>query len=138
VKSKLETLRSQIMLGTLQQLKQASANGSAGFGQLSNYEGDTLRNSFAPLYQAQSVEALRQALRTVINTTEGSKERLKRGFTRLYGQEPQIKSYHTNAALQAQQPPSFASEGEAQAAAAAGKIKAGDKIIINGVKGTWQ
>jgi len=105
---------------------------------LSNYEGDTLRYSQAPLQQAQTIGALRDALKTVIQTGEGSKDRLKRGFTRLYGQEPQIKSYHTNAALQAQQPPSFASEGEAQAAAAARKIKAGDKIIINGVKGTWQ
>lgn len=34
-------------------------------------------------------------------------------------------------------PPTFASEAEADAAAKAGKIQAGDKIIINGVRGTW-
>lgn len=33
---------------------------------------------------------------------------------------------------------SFATEGAAQAAAAAGTLKPGDKIIVAGVKGTWQ
>ncbi len=35
-------------------------------------------------------------------------------------------------------PAAFASEADAEAAAAAGTLKAGDRITINGIKGTWQ
>lgn len=35
-------------------------------------------------------------------------------------------------------PPTFASEQEASQAAAAGKLKPGDPVVVNGVRGTWQ
>lgn len=93
---KLEVLKSQVMLSVLQSFRAASANGSSGFGQLSNTEGDTLRNSIANLNAAQTLPALKSALNNVVNSMQASKDRMRRGYKRLYGEEPQIKEYHTN------------------------------------------
>lgn len=89
----LQTLKGQVMLGVLQKLKSVSPTGSSGFGQLSNAEGDTLRNSITNLEAAQSEGQLKSALDKVISTMQGSKERLTRGYERIYGEQPQIKSY---------------------------------------------
>lgn len=97
---KLETLKSQIMLSVLQSFRSASSTGSSGFGQLSNVEGETLRNSIANLNRAQTTDELKNSLQNIISTLEGSKERMRRGYTRLYGEEPVIKTYHTNPSTQ--------------------------------------
>ena len=92
----LATLKGQIMLSVLQSFRNASANGSSGFGQLSNAEGDTLRNSVSNLNAAQSLPQLKKALQNVIDTLQGSKDRAYRGYVRLYNQRPDVKTYHTN------------------------------------------
>lgn len=42
------------------------------------------------------------------------------------------------ALAESQEPPAFGTEQDAVAAAKAGKIKPGDRIVVNGVSGTWQ
>lgn len=93
---KLNTLKGQIMLSVLQSFRSASANGSSGFGQLSNAEGETLRNSVVNLERAQSTPEVKRALQNVIETLNASKDRTNRGYQRLYGMKPDIKTYHTN------------------------------------------
>lgn len=92
-KQKLDTLSGQILLSVLSSLKQVSPNGSSGFGALNKSEGDAIRNSIASLENAQSYEQVREAVQTVENNLKSSRDRLTRGFERLYGEAPQIKSY---------------------------------------------
>jgi hypothetical protein len=92
-KQKLETLSGQILLSVLSTLKQVSPNGSSGFGALNKSEGDAIRNSIASLENAQSYEQVMEAVQTVQNNLTSSRDRLTRGFERLYGEAPQIKSY---------------------------------------------
>ena len=95
----IDTLRNEVMLSQLQAFRAASANGSSGFGQLSNAEGETLRNAITNLDRAQSETQFKQALNSVIKTNEAIKDRMRNGYQRLYGEQPKVNEYHTNETL---------------------------------------
>lgn len=58
-------LKNQIMLNAMEALKQASPNGATGFGQLSEREGDTLRNSIASINENMSAADFKAAMSKV-------------------------------------------------------------------------
>lgn len=69
----LSDVQIQAMLG----LKNASKTGSTGFGQLSEREGEILRQSMAALDQNQSTDAFKAQLDKIIKTIGESKARLR-------------------------------------------------------------
>ncbi len=98
-----------------------------GVGSMSDYESKLdqskfpARNGYESVTE-QQLDDLEQQLGTI-----------EQGYTDLLGgaQQPAQQT----AAPQAQ---SFASEADAAAAAAAGKLKPGTRITVNGVSGTWR
>jgi hypothetical protein len=59
---KLEELKGKIFVQAIDSLKSASANGSTGFGQLTEREGDKIQASIANLKEAQGYEQMVAAL----------------------------------------------------------------------------
>ena len=65
VHQNIGVLKNKIMLEAMEALKQASPNGATGFGQLSEREGDTLRNSIASLNENMSKQDFDKTLVTI-------------------------------------------------------------------------
>jgi hypothetical protein len=65
VRALVDTLKNEQFMTQLQQLKETSANGSAGMGALSNAEGARLENAVASLDTDQSVEQFKTSLATI-------------------------------------------------------------------------
>lgn len=72
----LETIKSQMLINTLQSLKAASSTGASGFGSLTEREGDALRAAIANLTTAQSHEDLDAAIGQVENVLKRSQQQL--------------------------------------------------------------
>ncbi|WP_293705561.1 hypothetical protein [Stenotrophomonas sp. UBA7606] len=72
----LETIKSQMLINTLQSLKAASSTGASGFGSLTEREGDALRAAIANLTTAQSHEDLDSAIGQVENVLTRSQRQL--------------------------------------------------------------
>lgn len=80
----LSDVQIQAMLG----LKNASKTGSTGFGQLSEREGEILRQSMAALDKNQSTPAFQAQLDKIIKTVGESKARLRAAAERDAGSAP--------------------------------------------------
>jgi len=65
VHQNIGVLKNKIMLEAMEALKQASPNGATGFGQLSEREGDTLRNSIASLNENMDKKDFDNAMVTI-------------------------------------------------------------------------
>lgn len=61
----LETLKAKMLNDTLQAIRQASANGASGYGQLDKTEGENLKQLVATLERAQTPEHARQSLKKI-------------------------------------------------------------------------
>lgn len=79
-----DTLFRQIMatgqFGELSALKQESAVGSAGLGQVSNFEQQTLRDKFSALGSTLEYDDFRDNIDDTINQLEASKKRIRDQF----------------------------------------------------------
>jgi soluble lytic murein transglycosylase-like protein len=84
-KADLDALGSKILLSTITALKALSQNGSTGFGQLSNIEGEHLINSVASLKTAQTTKQIKERLTTVIKSSNAVMDRAVAVFEQTYG-----------------------------------------------------
>lgn len=73
---KLDVIKNQVLLNTISKLKALSATGASGFGQLSNQEGEILKNSIANLTTAQSNKQLIESLNTIKSTLQRSRDNI--------------------------------------------------------------
>lgn len=121
-KAGLETLKSQVAFGVLQNMRNNSKTGGA-LGQVSDAEGKLLAANLAAIDRAQSPAEFKAALGRIITYTEGAKDRLRAAYNLKHGDKPAAGGI-----------PEFATES---AAAAAG-LQPGTKVKIGGVLGTWR
>lgn len=84
----LDQLGSQILLSTITSLKSISKNGSTGFGQLSNVEGEHLRNSVSSLKQSQNAEQMQTRLGEVVKAANQTVDRAVEVFERTHNASP--------------------------------------------------
>lgn len=85
----LESLKSKNVVNTLKDLKQASSNGSSGFGSLSNSEGKILETLNVNLNRAQTTGAVQKALTDLQSFAKQSKARAQTKYKEIYGELPQ-------------------------------------------------
>lgn len=88
VSARLETLKAKTLLNVLGSLKELSANGSSGFGALSNVEGENIRNSIASLDPSMSTSDFKQSLNRFISEMQKKKDLLPKTFEETYGDAP--------------------------------------------------
>lgn len=82
--ARLDTLKSQVAFGVLQNMRNNSKTGGA-LGQVSNIEEKMLMDNLAGLGRAQSKEEYQGALQRIVDYTEGAKERLRAAYNTKHG-----------------------------------------------------
>ena len=82
--ARLDTLKSQVAFGVLQNMRNNSKTGGA-LGQVSNIEEKMLQDNLAGLGRAQSKEEYQKALQRIIDYTEGAKDRLRKAYNMKHG-----------------------------------------------------
>jgi hypothetical protein len=90
VASRLETLKAKTLLNVLSSLKELSRTGASGFGQLSEIEGENIRNSISTLDRGQKKADFQASLDRFIREMELKKEDVRNTFNSVYGGVPQI------------------------------------------------
>ncbi len=78
--AQLNTLKSQIGFGVMQELRNNSKSGSSGLGALSDAEGKRLEQNLAALDKAQSIEQMKSSLQSILDYSQGAKDRLRDVF----------------------------------------------------------
>lgn len=86
VSARLETLKAKTLLNVLSSLKELSSTGASGFGQLSNIEGENLRNSISTLDPQLSAADLRSSIDRFISEMQQRKSVLHNTFNETYGE----------------------------------------------------
>lgn len=87
VAARLETLKAKTLLNTLSSLKDLSATGASGFGQLSNVEGENIRNSVSTLDPSQATQDFIASIDRFIEEMTQRKGTLKKTFSDTYGED---------------------------------------------------
>jgi hypothetical protein len=82
----LETLKSQIGFGVLQQMREMSKTGGA-LGSVSDRENSLLQNNLAAISTNQSAEDFKNALDQVISYARDSKARLQGAYRDTFGED---------------------------------------------------
>jgi len=77
--AKLNTLKSQVAFGVLQEMRNNSKTGGA-LGQVSDAEGKRLEANLAALENAQSVEQMKDSLAKIIDYAGGAKDRIRLAY----------------------------------------------------------
>jgi hypothetical protein len=77
--AKLETLKSQVGFGVLQNMRNQSKTGGA-LGQVSDREISLLTSNLAALDKSQSKEQMQESLRKIIDYANGAKQRARSAF----------------------------------------------------------
>ncbi len=85
VAARLETLKAKTLLNVLGSMKQLSKTGASGFGQLSEIEGENIRNSVSTLDRKQSTADFTASLDRFIKEMQTKKQSLLDTFTTTYG-----------------------------------------------------
>ncbi|MDO8703312.1 MAG: hypothetical protein Q7J84_00050, partial [Sulfuricaulis sp.] len=88
----LNTLKSQVAFGVLQDMRNNSKTGGA-LGNVSDAEGRRLEANLAALEKSQSVEQLKESLKKIIDYTEGAKGRLREAFNLKHSGKAAAPSY---------------------------------------------
>lgn len=78
--AQLQTLKSQIGFGVMQELRNNSKTGSSGLGALSDAEGKRLEQNLAALDKAQSLDQMKSSLKSILDYSQGAKDRLRDAF----------------------------------------------------------
>lgn len=84
--ARLETLKSQIGFGVLQQMREMSKTGGA-LGSVSDRENSLLQNNLAAISTNQSAEDFKNALDQVISYARDSKARLQGAYRDTFGED---------------------------------------------------
>lgn len=85
VANRLDTLKAKTLLSVLGSLKQLSANGSSGFGQLSEKEGQAIQNSVSALGRTQNTRDFKDSLDRFIAEMNQKKQNIKNAYINTYG-----------------------------------------------------
>lgn len=83
----LDQIKNRIMIDTLKAMKELSANGAAGFGQLTEKEGTRLEQYITTLDNAQSLEAVIKALGDVEDYATYLSRNIKTTFDETYSEQ---------------------------------------------------
>ena len=86
--AKLNTLKSQVAFGVLQDMRNNSKTGGA-LGAVSDSEGKRLEANLAALENAQSEKQMKESLQKIIEYTQGAKERLQSAYNLRHGGKTQ-------------------------------------------------
>lgn len=132
----IDTIKANIGFETLNALRRLSATGGA-LGNVSDTEIKFLQSTLASLDHSQTPAQLRDNLVLVKSKLNESLGRVRQAYERQFGAQ-QAAAPAGAAPAAAAGPRAFANEGEAEAAASRGEIKAGDPITVGGVPGRWQ
>ncbi len=89
-KARLETLKSQVAFGVLQNMRNNSKTGGA-LGQVSDKEGQLLMNNLAALDRAQSSKEFEEALGRIVKYTDEAKDRLREAYNLKHGSQTQYQ-----------------------------------------------
>jgi hypothetical protein len=76
-RNKLDSLKSNIGLAQLMEMKAASSQGASGFGNLSNAEGERLEKAYGTLETTNDERTIRDNLKTIVDTTRRANERIR-------------------------------------------------------------
>jgi hypothetical protein len=83
----INTLKSQVAFGVLQDMRNNSKTGGA-LGNVSDKEGQLLQSNIAALEKSQSVESMRANLQKIIDYSAGAKDRLRQAYNLKHGGQP--------------------------------------------------
>lgn len=83
--AKLNTLKSQVAFGVLQDMRNNSKTGGA-LGSVSDAEGKRLEANLAALENAQSEKQMKESLQKIIEYTNGAKDRLAAAYNMRHAQ----------------------------------------------------
>lgn len=78
--AQLNTLKSQVGFGVMQELRNNSKSGSSGLGALSDAEGKRLEQNLAALDKAQSLDQMKSSLKSIVDYSGSAKDRLRDAF----------------------------------------------------------
>lgn len=87
-RAQLNSIGSKVLLNTITALKALSENGSTGFGQLSNVEGEHLKNSIGSLNQAQTTGEMQTRLNDVLRNSNNMIDRAVGVYEKAHGKSP--------------------------------------------------
>lgn len=93
-RAKLDTLKSQIAFGVLQDMRNQSKTGGA-LGAVSEKELLLLQNNLQALDQAQSYEAFQKSLKGVLDYAEQAKDRMRQAYNLKHGDKTPQQSGST-------------------------------------------
>lgn len=99
--ARLDTLKSQVAFGVLQNMRNNSKTGGA-LGQVSNIEEKMLMDNLAGLGRAQSKEEYQNALQRIIDYTNGAKDRLRAAYNLKHGEKSTPSSLPDASAIDAE------------------------------------
>lgn len=85
IEGNLQTLKSKTLLSVISGLKELSATGATGFGALSTFEGETLRDSIANMKRSLGTKDFKENVSRFISDVSKSKQNVERTFSRTYG-----------------------------------------------------
>jgi hypothetical protein len=142
----LDNIKANLGFAELQAMREASPTGGA-LGQVAVQELAMLQSTLATLKRGMSRPALEAGLRKVRQHMDNWRKAVMEANPEALGAQggagavpgapsattPPAPSGSPTGAI-----PEFANEAEASAAAASGRIKAGDKIRVGGKSGTWR
>jgi len=89
--AKLNTLKSQVAFGVLQDMRNNSKTGGA-LGSVSDAEGKRLEANLAALEKSQSYEAMKDSLKKIVEYASGAKDRLNGAFNLKHGDKSRPQS----------------------------------------------
>ena len=81
----MDTLKNQIFMTSLQEMKRASGTGASGLGQLTEKEGERLENNIAALDASQDTETYKDQLRVIKREALSGKDIHHSMFNEVYG-----------------------------------------------------
>jgi hypothetical protein len=87
LKGQLDTIRSAVGTGKIQEMKAQSATGATGFGQLAVKELERIEANIGSLDQAQGPEEIKKRLGIIKDAMNKYNENMKLGYKKTYGEE---------------------------------------------------
>ena len=86
VSTDIDTLKNKVLIGVMGKLKTLSQTGASGFGQLSNQEGEVMKNSIVNLNNKKiGYKDYQNNLDAFIQSIENSKNNIKETYRQNYG-----------------------------------------------------
>jgi len=87
VGARLETLKAKTLLNVLSSLKQLSTTGASGFGNLTNIEGENIRNSISTLDNSLGTKDFKDSIDRFVSEMKDRKVNMQKTFDDTYGNQ---------------------------------------------------